>query len=205
MAQTSPKGNTGASGSTIPSERKVNTVRIRDIPSGKTSDALKRDIEAVIQGQDVDPKIHIEHHSFVPQDESSICATVSFHTVLPRLELLALLSEADSCKAYDIDDHFLDITPLGQDPEGVDIDVIAVSDLASHPLGSFKSPSRDKVWLRDFLPKDIPRIRVLLYGYSSPLQNSRSKDSIEDLGNRLLEDLKAFRGDEVEVRLSLCT
>jgi len=203
MAQTSPKANTEASGSSIPSERKIITVRIRDIPPGQTSDALKRDIEAIIHGQDVDPKIHIEHHSFVPEDKSSICATVSFHTVLPSSKFLALLKEADSCRAYDIDDHFLDITPLCQDPERVDIDVVAVSGLASHPLGSFKSPNRDKVWLRDFLPNDIPRIRVLLYGYRSPLQNNLSKDSIEDLGNRLLEVLKAFRGDEVEVRLSL--
>ncbi len=75
--------------------------------------------------------------------------------------------------------------------------VIAVPGLGSHAIGSWKSPNSNDVWLRDYLPDDLPDIRVLLYGYDTSLVNSNSKDSIEDLGNRFLESIKAFRGGSV--------
>jgi len=71
--------------------------------------------------------------------------------------------------------------------------VIAVPGLGCHALGSWKSPKSDDVWLRDFLPKDVPNIRVLLYGYDTTLADSRSKQSIEDLGAAFLEQIIAFR------------
>lgn len=40
---------------------------------------------------------------------------------------------------------------------------------------------------------DVPNIRVLLYGYDTTLLGSDSKDSVEDLGRRFLESIKAFR------------
>jgi hypothetical protein len=75
--------------------------------------------------------------------------------------------------------------------------VIAVPGLGSHAIGSWKSPGGSDVWLRDYLPDDVHGIRVLLYGYNTSLLGSDSKDSIEDLGNRFLESIKAFRGDTV--------
>lgn len=53
------------------------------------------------------------------------------------------------------------------------------------------------MWLRDYLPDDVSNIRVLLYGYDTPLIGNNSKDSIEDLGVRFLESIKAFRVDSV--------
>jgi hypothetical protein len=73
--------------------------------------------------------------------------------------------------------------------------VIAVPGLGSHAIGSWKLPRGSDVWLRDYLPDDVHGIRVLLYGYNTSLLGSDSKDSIEDLGNRFLESIKAFRGD----------
>lgn len=75
--------------------------------------------------------------------------------------------------------------------------VIAVPGLGSHAIGSWKSPTSNDVWLRDYLPDDVPNIRVLLYGYDTSLVGSDSKDSIEDLGSRFLESIKAFRGTSV--------
>lgn len=75
--------------------------------------------------------------------------------------------------------------------------VIAVPGLGGHAIGSWKSPSDNDVWLRDYLPNDVPNIRVLLYGYDAPLLRNDSKDSIEDLGKRFLESIKAFRTDNV--------
>jgi len=71
--------------------------------------------------------------------------------------------------------------------------IIAVSGLASHALGSFEAPEGHEVWLRDFLPPDIPNIRVLIYGYDTTLAKSRAKYSIVDLAKSLLESVKAFR------------
>ncbi|RSL78522.1 hypothetical protein CDV31_017262, partial [Fusarium ambrosium] len=70
--------------------------------------------------------------------------------------------------------------------------IIAVPGLGSHATGTWKDPSSNTVWLRDFVPDDVRGIRVSLYGYDTSLLNSESKDSIEDLGIRFLEVLKDF-------------
>ena len=75
--------------------------------------------------------------------------------------------------------------------------IIVVPGLGSHPLGSWKSTNSDEVWLRDFLPKDLPNVRVLLYGYDTTLPGSLSKQSVEDLGRALLEQVNAFRANDV--------
>lgn len=75
--------------------------------------------------------------------------------------------------------------------------VIAVPGLGSHAIGSWKSPSNNDLWLRDYLPDDVPNIRILLYGYHTSLLGNDYKDSIENLGSRFLESIKAFRADNV--------
>ena len=75
--------------------------------------------------------------------------------------------------------------------------IIAVPGLASHAFGSWKSPDNSDVWLRDYLPKDISNTRVLLYGYETSLLRNKSKDSIQDLGRRFFESIKACRKDTV--------
>jgi hypothetical protein len=74
--------------------------------------------------------------------------------------------------------------------------ILAIPGLGSHALGSWKSTTSDEVWLRDFLPRDLPNVRVLLYGYDSTLSDSLSKQSIEDLGRALLEHITAFRTND---------
>lgn len=55
------------------------------------------------------------------------------------------------------------------------------------------------MWLRDYIPEDIPRVRVLVYGYDTSVLGD-SRDSIEDLGIHFLESLKAFRQNTVRMR-----
>lgn len=74
-----------------------------------------------------------------------------------------------------------------------DCSVIAVPGLASHAVGSWKASKNNDVWLRDWLPKDVPHIRVILYGYDTTLLKNDSKSSIEDLGRAFLESLETFR------------
>ncbi|KAI4157359.1 MAG: hypothetical protein LQ342_008341 [Letrouitia transgressa] len=101
---------------------------------------------------------------------------------------------------YRFDDKFHGITPLYEASKDVDVDVIAVPGLGGHTIGSWKSPSGNDVWLRDYLPDDVPNIRVLLYGYDTSLLRNKSKDSIEDLGRRFLELIQAFRTDNASRR-----
>ncbi|TDZ15263.1 Protein SERAC1 [Colletotrichum orbiculare MAFF 240422] len=54
----------------------------------------------------------------------------------------------------------------------------------------------NNVWLRDFLPHDIPNARILLYGYDTKLLHSGSRQTIEDISVSLLNVLSAFRAEE---------
>ncbi|KAL8402645.1 hypothetical protein RB596_009127 [Gaeumannomyces avenae] len=131
--------------------------------------------------------------SLASQDKQFVCATVSITTSLSGDELSEQLRRAGKDHPYSYTCKFDGITPLYEGESGADVDVIAVPGLGSHALGSWKSPNSDDVWLRDFLPKDVPNIRVLLYGYDTTLADNRLKQSIEDLGATFLEQVIAFR------------
>ncbi|KAF6811391.1 hypothetical protein CPLU01_15120 [Colletotrichum plurivorum] len=123
-----------------------------------------------------------------------------FPTLLSQSELLRRLGQASKkaglCYVFDCD--FLGITPLTEADDDDAVDIVAVPGLASHPIGSWKSSQRgsSKVWLRDFLPRDIPNARVLIYGYDTKLLGSDSRQSIEDMSIMLLNLLSSFRGED---------
>lgn len=48
------------------------------------------------------------------------------------------------------------------------------------------------MWLRDFLSKDLPRCRTMIYGYNSKL-SSHGVDTIMDYGRELIEEMKKIR------------
>ena len=50
------------------------------------------------------------------------------------------------------------------------------------------------MWLRDKLPRDVPRCRHIIYGYNTSLKNSGSFQTIEDLAISFIERLRAIRG-----------
>ena len=54
------------------------------------------------------------------------------------------------------------------------------------------------MWLRDFLSKDLPHCRTMIYGYNSKLA-SRALDKIIDYGRALMEEIAKVR-DTKEVR-----
>jgi len=55
--------------------------------------------------------------------------------------------------------------------------VIAVTGLAGHVFGSWRNRETLQMWLKDFLPYDIPNLRVLTYGYDSSLAGTSRTDS----------------------------
>lgn len=91
-----------------------------------------------------------------------------------------------------LDTHFRGLTPL-HDPTPHSADCIAISGLSSHPFGSWqpKGNSKTFMWIRDALPKSMPNIRPILYGYDTTLVDSNSFQSIFDLARGLLDQLKA--------------
>lgn len=48
------------------------------------------------------------------------------------------------------------------------------------------------MWLRDFLRKDLPRCRTMIYGYNSKL-SSYGINTILDFGRELVEEIKKIR------------
>lgn len=76
--------------------------------------------------------------------------------------------------------------------------IIAVTGLAGHAIGSWRSPTGSDVWIRDFLPDDevIDKCRILTFGYNSDLLDSTNDSSIKDYARRLLTDVQATRQQE---------
>ena len=74
--------------------------------------------------------------------------------------------------------------------------VIAISGLDGHAYGSWRGRGNlGRMWLRDFLSKDLPHCRTMTYGYNSKL-NSHGIDKIMDYGRGLMEELKKIRTGE---------
>lgn len=56
------------------------------------------------------------------------------------------------------------------------------------------------MWLRDQLPLDFPRMRVLLYGYDTKLAHSQSFQNIEDLARAFIALLRSIGAAEQSAR-----
>ncbi|KAL1640014.1 hypothetical protein SLS61_010269 [Didymella pomorum] len=96
------------------------------------------------------------------------------------------------------DQHFFDFTQLYTPASDTPVvaDVIAITGLDGHAYGSWRGKgSLGRMWLRDFLCKDLPCCRTMTYGYNSKL-SSHGVDTIMDYGRGLLEELKKVRGTE---------
>lgn len=58
------------------------------------------------------------------------------------------------------------------------------------------------VWLREFLPRDVPNIQVFTYGYPSNLQNSGSRARLLDYTTKFLDDLHRLHANSVSLLMS---
>ncbi|KAB8527785.1 hypothetical protein FH972_025437 [Carpinus fangiana] len=92
-----------------------------------------------------------------------------------------------------VDSAFLDFTVLRDtSTEGPNsFDCVAISGLASHPFGSWRSRhDREYMWLRDQLPDDFPGVRTITYGFENPLTAHESFQTIDDLAASLVLRLR---------------
>ena len=75
--------------------------------------------------------------------------------------------------------------------------LVVISGLGGHALESWKSPTSHNVWLRDFLPTDLERVRTIIYEYNTDLRKGDWKTTIYRLAQLMLEDLRQIRDNTV--------
>lgn len=72
--------------------------------------------------------------------------------------------------------------------------------LAGHAFGSWKSRETQEMWLKDFLPKDIKNVRIMIYGYdSSIIGPERNHATLTDYRRSFIEQLGNSR-NSIKVR-----
>ena len=67
--------------------------------------------------------------------------------------------------------------------------IIAVTGLAGHAYGSWATEQH--MWLRDFLPSEMPNVRVMTYGYNSQLTESMSRQDFDQHAEDFAEGLES--------------
>ncbi|KAK3614822.1 hypothetical protein LTR56_026995 [Elasticomyces elasticus] len=71
-------------------------------------------------------------------------------------------------------------------------------------IGSFRSTKGTSVWLRDYVPNDVPQARFVTCGYESAVAESDSNQGIQDLARTLLDLLAIFRRNTQTQKRPLC-
>jgi hypothetical protein len=151
--------------------------RIRNIKTSERDDAtkwLQAQVEelAISEGQGF---------SLVSDSEWTLCATLTSRE-----------RPTPSIRHWHVDKDFIGFTPLCE-PEDADVDIIAVTGLGGHAVGSFRSMDGMCVWLRDFAPQDISRARFITYGYNTAVIASNNNQGVYELARTLLDGLANFR------------
>ncbi|KAH9903854.1 vegetative incompatibility protein HET-E-1 [Xylariomycetidae sp. FL2044] len=134
------------------------TLRIDGIPIDTSDETLNNELKTMTAQ---DPGLRDTVYSvgrITPRDSQWACATATFHTSIPEAELVRRLQQASGIPTYKYDSDFYGITPLYIGVTRVDVD---------HAVGSWKSPSSSDIWLRDYLPTDIPNARICGIGLIS--------------------------------------
>ncbi|KAF8534235.1 hypothetical protein BDD12DRAFT_809527 [Trichophaea hybrida] len=89
-----------------------------------------------------------------------------------------------------IDSHFYDLTHLNSPRDEVVADVVAVTCLAGHAYGSWRSRTTHKMWLKHFLPDDVKNVKIMTYGYDSTLVGSEnSATNLDDYKRNFIQQL----------------
>lgn len=145
-----------------------------------------------LQAQEWLQKVSPGRHSLAEISAQRLCATLTTFGK-PKLAL----------NSWSAESAFLGITPLSSPAGGV-VDVVAITGLGGHAMGSFRSTDGGFLWLRDVLPKTLPEARILTYGYDTALVKNKSKESIRDLAKVFLDALSDFRYETQTQRRPLC-
>ncbi|OHF02533.1 hypothetical protein CORC01_02228 [Colletotrichum orchidophilum] len=95
------------------------------------------------------------------------------------------------------------LIPLWPSPETeevvniqTEVDLIAIHGLGGHAIETWTEG--DRFWLRDFLPSDLPTVRVLTFGFDGSLVFTASKSNIPNIATQLLFSIKQLRRRKAE-------
>lgn len=81
-------------------------------------------------------------------------------------------------------------------PDTILFSIIAVTGLAGHAFGSWRSRKTGKMWLRDILPTDLPHARIMTYGYDTKLTGSKCNARISDYAREFLATIIDARRED---------
>ena len=182
--------------------------RVTGLSASQPDDKLAASLETTIGEvltEDGDSKLTV-HLEIVPScyDKDKKVALVEFRGGDPAF--LAELTDKPlneyqlEMDTTDIsfDRHFFGFTQLytPKADASTTADVIAITGLDGHAYGSWRGKGTlGRMWLRDFLRRDLPSCRTMIYGYNSKL-SSHGIDTIMDYGRAMLEELKKVRNTE---------
>ncbi|KAJ5278291.1 hypothetical protein N7524_004444 [Penicillium chrysogenum] len=187
-------------------QRKSRVFRIR----GLSRELPDKELEAAIlealkdnytddERSHINPKVTIVPSCYYSDTERA--ALVQFGDDIPRflhklrdnpLEETQVETKGND---FNFDCHFFGFTQLYAPDENKQVvaDVIAIAGLDGHAYGSWQGRGDlRRMWLREFLSKDLPQCRTMIYGYNSKLE-SHGFNTILDYGRELIEEIKKIR------------
>ena len=186
-------------------------VRVRGLPSQRNINEITTLLERSLHVGPEASGLKITSLAEDPYQLTKQVATIMFLKEVPPLFTTSTTNEwsinvpcsvssgEDQALTFDI--HFRGLTALNTPRrEGV-VDCVAVCGLGGHAFGSFKEKGTPYMWLRDSLPNDMPKLRVLLYGYHSGLDGSDSNQNISIIADSFLSHLSFLR-PQSRVRVS---
>ncbi|KAM0351803.1 hypothetical protein ACHAPU_002315 [Fusarium lateritium] len=194
-------------------KKKGPVFRVTGLPAEKPDEELNNTLKTAIDDSLLDKeKLQLDFTSHVvPSCYSHLerVALVEFHGGIPDFlsDLVAnpLGDWQIEMDEYDIsfDRHFFGFTQLYMPKPNAPVtaDIIAITGLDGHAYGSWRGKGNlGRMWLRDFLSKDLPSCRTMIYGFNSKL-SSHGVDTIMDYGRELMEELRKIRNsDELRQR-----
>ncbi|KAL8856323.1 MAG: hypothetical protein Q9178_007087 [Gyalolechia marmorata] len=136
--------------------------RLENIPLGTTKNELK----ASFQEED---RPYLTIKSLVPAVDNPDCAGDLTAVVIYRPDGSCHPHPRLTDETLSMDQDFHGLTPLYQPHGAIEADIIAVAGLAGHAYGSWAQRTGD-MWLQDYLPRDVPNARVMIYGYDASLE-----------------------------------
>lgn len=74
--------------------------------------------------------------------------------------------------------------------------IVAVHGLNGYPIKTWTSPQTNAFWLKDFLPHDVPYIRVMTFGYNANAAFGNTTAEILDHAKSLLSGLVDKREED---------
>ena len=178
-------------------------LRVRGLPSDRNIDEVTSLLEHSLQIRPEAFGLKITSLADDPYQVKKQVATLMFLKNLPPLFTTSTtnqwsikvpeadyISKSDGDQALTFDTHFHGLTALNTPRSKEEtVNCVAVCGLGGHAFGSFKEKGTLYMWLRDSLPRDLPNLRVFLYGYESGLDGSDSNQNVSVIADSFVGHL----------------